>query len=205
MPDFSLETEILKTTSGPVCGIDEAGRGPWAGPVVASAVVLDPDHLSPALIEGLDDSKKLKPEKRQTLFELLKVHAITGLGIASVEEIDALNILAATMLAMSRAVEALSVKPGMALIDGNRLPELPCPGEALVKGDGRSLSIAAASIVAKVSRDRIMAELAEEYPAYGWDHNAGYGTKKHQQGLADFGVTEHHRRSFAPIRKILER
>jgi len=139
------------------------------------------------------------------LFELLKVHAITGLGIASVEEIDALNILAATMLAMSRAVEALSVKPGMALIDGNRLPELPCPGEALVKGDGRSLSIAAASIVAKVSRDRIMAELAEEYPAYGWDHNAGYGTKKHQQGLADFGVTEHHRRSFAPIRKILER
>ncbi|MBT4933537.1 MAG: ribonuclease HII [Rhodospirillaceae bacterium] len=205
MPDFMFEYEAIAEGLGPVCGVDEAGRGPWAGPVVAGAAILDPATLPDSLRQGLDDSKKLKPEKRQTLFELLKVHAITGLGIASVEEIDALNILAATMLAMSRAVEALSVKPGMALIDGNRLPELPCPGEALVKGDGRSLSIAAASIVAKVSRDRIMAELAEEYPAYGWDHNAGYGTKKHQQGLADFGVTEHHRRSFAPIRKILER
>jgi ribonuclease HII len=203
MPDFMFEYEAIAEGLAPVCGVDEAGRGPWAGPVVAGAAILDPATLPDSLRQGLDDSKKLKAEKRQSLFDLLTDHAITGVGIASVEEIDALNILAASMLAMTRAVENLGVKPGMALIDGNRLPDLPCPGEALVKGDGRSLSIAAGSIIAKVSRDRIMAELATKHPGYGWEHNAGYGTKKHQQGLADFGVTEHHRRSFAPIARII--
>jgi ribonuclease HII len=204
MPDYMFEYAALAEGLGPVCGVDEAGRGPWAGPVVAGAVILNPATLPDSLLQGLDDSKKIKPEKRKTLFGLLQDHAITSMGIASVDEIDTLNILAATMLAMSRAVQSLSVKPGMALIDGNRLPKLSCRAEALVKGDGLSLSIAAASIVAKVSRDKIMAKLGETYPAYGWDHNAGYGTKEHQQGLMDFGVTEHHRRSFAPVKKILE-
>lgn len=200
-----FEYAALAEGLGPVCGVDEAGRGPWAGPVVAGAAILNPATLPDSLLQGLDDSKKIKPEKRKILLGLLQDHAITSMGIASVHEIDTLNILAATMLAMSRAVQSLSVKPGMALIDGNRLPKLTCPAEALVKGDGLSLSIAAASIVAKVSRDKIMAKLAETYPAYGWDHNAGYGTKEHQQGLTDFGVTEHHRQSFAPVKKILER
>ena len=204
MPDFLFEYEAMAEGLVPVCGIDEAGRGPWAGPVVAGAAVLDPDSLSEDLRLGLDDSKKLKAEKREILFKLLLENALTGVGIATVEEIDHHNILQATMLAMSRAVENLGVIPGMALVDGNRLPALPCPAEAIVKGDGRSLSIAAASIVAKVSRDRIMAGLAAEHPQYGWERNSGYGTKLHQQGLAEYGVTEHHRRSFAPIRKILE-
>jgi ribonuclease HII len=172
MPDYMFEYAALAEGLGPVCGVDEAGRGPWAGPVVAGAVILNPATLPDSLLQGLDDSKKIKPEKRKTLFGLLQDHAITSMGIASVDEIDTLNILAATMLAMSRAVQSLSVKPGMALIDGNRLPKLSCRAEALVKGDGLSLSIAAASIVAKVSRDKIMAKLAETYPVYGWDHNA---------------------------------
>jgi len=204
MPDFMFEYEAIAEGLSPVCGVDEAGRGPWAGPVVAGAAVLDPETLPNSLRMGLDDSKKLKAEKRQALFALLADHAITGIGIASVEEIDRLNILQATMLAMTRAIENLAVKPGMALVDGNRLPTLPCPGISIVKGDGRSLSIAAASIVAKVSRDAIMAALAIKHPGYGWQHNAGYGTKKHQQGLAEFGITEYHRRSFAPIRRLLE-
>jgi len=204
MPDFTFEYEAIAEGLSPVCGVDEAGRGPWAGPVVAGAAILDPDTLPECLRQGLDDSKKLKANKREALFTLLKDHAVTGLGIASVEEIDNLNILQATMLAMTRAVADLDIKPGMILVDGNRLPDFFCPAEALVKGDGRSLSIAAASIVAKVSRDAIMTELAEMHPGYGWQTNAGYGTKKHIQGLAEFGVTEHHRRSFAPIRRILE-
>jgi len=203
MPDFTFEYEAIAEGLGPVAGIDEAGRGPWAGPVVAGAVILDPETLPDDLRFGLNDSKKLKADKRDGLLNLLQEHAETGIGIASVEEIDALNILQATMLAMSRAVENLGTKPGMALVDGNRLPELLCPAEALVKGDGRSLSIAAASIIAKVTRDRIMAKLADAHPHYGWERNAGYGTKRHQQALADHGVCEHHRRSFAPIRKIL--
>ncbi len=199
-----FEYEAIAEGLSPVCGVDEAGRGPWAGPVVAGAAILDPQTLPDSLRMGLDDSKKLKAEKRQALFALLADHAITGIGIATVEEIDRLNILQATMLAMTRAVADLKVKPGMVLIDGNRLPDLPYPAEALVKGDGRSLSIAAASIVAKVSRDAIMAALASSHPGYGWQHNSGYGTKKHIQGLAEFGVTIHHRRSFAPIRRLLE-
>lgn len=204
MPDLTFEYDAFAKGLSPVAGVDEAGRGPWAGPVVAGAAILDPETLPDSLRHGLDDSKKLKADRRETLFVTLQQHATIGVGIAEVGEIDSLNILQATMLAMTRAVEDLGVKPGMVLVDGNRLPRLPCPGEALVKGDGRSLSIAAASIVAKVSRDKIMAELAEDHPGYGWDRNAGYGTKQHQQALAEFGVTEHHRRSFKPIRAILE-
>jgi ribonuclease HII len=204
MPDFMFEYEAIAEGLKPVCGVDEAGRGPWAGPVVAGAVILDPQTLPQALRQGLDDSKKLKAQKRETLFDLLLEHAVTGIGMATVEEIDELNILQATMLAMSRAVADLGVKPGMVLVDGNRLPDLPCPGISIIKGDGRSLSIAAASIVAKVTRDRVMAKLAQSHPGYGWQHNAGYGTKKHQQGLAEFGLTEHHRRSFKPITKLLD-
>lgn len=203
MPDFLFEYEAIAEGLAPVCGVDEAGRGPWAGPVVAAAAILDPETLPDSLRRGLDDSKKLKADKRRALFSLLEGHAVTGLGVATVEEIDRLNILAATMLAMTRAVAGLGVKPGMVLVDGNRLPELPCPGLSIVRGDGRSLSIAAASIVAKVSRDAMMAELATSHPGYGWRHNAGYGTKKHIRALAELGVTEHHRRSFAPIARII--
>ncbi|OEJ69656.1 ribonuclease HII [Magnetovibrio blakemorei] len=201
MPDFSLELGH----SGLIVGVDEAGRGPWAGPVVAGAAILNAATLSESLAKGLDDSKKLKAPKREALLAVLEQSdAVLGLGIASAEEIDELNILQATLLAMERAVANLGVRPDFALIDGNRLPKnLPCPAEAIVKGDGRSLSIAAASIVAKVSRDRMMADLDRTYPGYGWSANAGYGTKAHQEGLKALGVTPQHRKSFAPIRKIL--
>jgi len=201
VPDFSFEL----SQPGRIAGVDEAGRGPWAGPVVAGAAILNPDTLPQDLIDGLDDSKKLKAEKREALLVRLQASdAVLGMGIASVAEIDELNILQATMLAMKRAVADLAVVPDYALIDGNRVPDgLACGAEAVVKGDGRSLSIAAASIVAKVSRDRMMAELDRQYPGYGWVSNAGYGTKAHQEGLAQLGVTPEHRKSFAPIRKIL--
>ncbi|MXU64848.1 ribonuclease HII [Oceanomicrobium pacificus] len=184
----------------PVCGIDEAGRGPWAGPVTAGAVILDLDRL-PA---GLNDSKKLSPARREALFDEIRATAICGIGAASVEEIDRLNILQATYLAMRRAVAALPVTPRFALVDGNRMPpDLPCPGLPVVKGDARSLSIAAASILAKVSRDRAMAELSQQHPQYGWERNAGYGVKAHQEALKIYGVTPHHRRSFKPIHNML--
>lgn len=196
MPDYSFE---IAAPASPVCGIDEAGRGPWAGPVVAGAVILDPERAPP----GLNDSKKLTLRRREALFDALQDHHV-GLGIATVEEIDSLNILQATYLAMRRAVAALPVTPGFALIDGNRLPpDLPCVGQTIIKGDGRSLSIAAASIIAKVARDRMMAALAEEWPGYGWERNAGYGVAAHAEALRNLGVTPHHRRSFKPIHKIL--
>ncbi len=183
-----------------ICGVDEAGRGPWAGPVVAAAVVLDRGCIPP----GLDDSKKLTPRRRAALFDAIRAAACVGVGIASVEEIDALNILRANDLAMCRAIEALEPAPGAALIDGNRVPPgLPCRARALVGGDGRSLSIAAASIIAKVTRDRIMAELARAHPGYGWERNMGYGTPQHRAALIRLGVTPHHRRSFRPIHNIL--
>jgi len=201
VPDFSFEL----SKSGRIAGVDEAGRGPWAGPVVAGAAILNPKTLPQELINGLDDSKKLKAEKREALLLRLEASdAVLGIGIASAAEIDELNILQATMLAMRRAVADLGEAPDYALIDGNRVPDgLACAAEAVVKGDGRSLSIAAASIVAKVSRDRMMAELDRQYPGYGWAANAGYGTKAHQEGLALLGVTPEHRKTFAPIRKML--
>lgn len=195
-PDYSFETN----SPLPVCGVDEAGRGPWAGPVVASAVVLDPQNIPP----GLNDSKKLSANKRDKLFKLIVGCAKVGVGIAEVDEIDRLNIGKATYLAMRRAILELPILPTHALIDGKFLPPgLPCPAEAIIKGDGRSLSIAAASIVAKVTRDRMMVALAQQFPGYGWQKNMGYGVKAHSEALISLGVTPHHRRSFKPIHKIL--
>ena len=190
-PDFALEGAL----DGPVAGVDEAGRGPWAGPVVAGAAILDPAD-TPA---GIADSKTLSAARREALYDALEGCARIGVGVASVAEIDRLNILAATMLAMRRAVDDLGVVPGHVLVDGNRLPELPCPATAVVRGDARVVSIAAASIVAKVTRDRIMAALARDHPGFGWERNAGYGTPEHRAALDARGVTPHHRRSFAPI------
>ncbi len=176
------------------------GRGPWAGPVTACAVILDPATL-PA---GLDDSKKLSAARREALCKEIHKVAQVGVGEASVEEVDALNILQATYLAMRRAVSALPIQPDFALIDGNRIPPgLPCKAQAIVKGDSISASIAAASIVAKVTRDQQMVALAQQYPGYGWETNVGYGVKSHREALQNLGVTPHHRRSFKPIHKIL--
>ncbi len=181
-----------------VLGVDEAGRGPWAGPVVAAAIYLPPDFD----IDGLDDSKKLTHKQREAQFERLSGLSY-GLGQASVVEIDALNILVATMLAMRRAVDAFSAlathELGHILVDGNRLPDWSYAATALVKGDGRSPCIAAASILAKVTRDRLMCALDREFSGYGWASNKGYGTKAHAAGLEKLGVTRHHRQSFAPV------
>lgn len=196
LPDLSIESSV----QGVVAGIDEAGRGPWAGPVVAASAIIFPDKI-PA---GINDSKKLTHSKREQLFDEIMACAITGVGMASVEEIDSLNILEATKLAMRRSLEQLSQMPDIALVDGNRAPALPCKVQTVVGGDAKSISIAAASIIAKVTRDRIMQQLAIEYPGYGWERNAGYGTAAHQKGLATLGITPHHRRSFAPIRAIIE-
>ncbi|MEL7465040.1 MAG: ribonuclease HII [Pseudomonadota bacterium] len=194
-PDLSLEAEY----QGPVCGVDEVGRGPWAGPVTACAVIF---HSSPPL--GLNDSKKLTAKRREALVDAIHAAAHVGLAEATVAEIDAVNILRASHLAMVRAIAALPVRPAHALIDGNRLPEdLPCPGTAVIKGDGRSASIAAASIIAKVARDDLMAKLSVEFPHYGWERNAGYGVKAHAEALRAHGVTPHHRRSFKPIHNML--
>jgi ribonuclease HII len=204
MPDFAIEDTI----PGIVCGIDEAGRGPWAGPVVAGAVILDRDRLDPALTRGLDDSKKLSAPRRESMFAALKAGVVAGTvcmatGSASVEEIDQLNILQATFLAMGRACAALGRAPDHALVDGNGLPQLPCPATAIIKGDQRSLTIAAASIAAKVTRDAIMAGLDIDHPGYGFARHAGYGTLAHREALERLGVTPHHRKSFAPIHNIL--
>ena len=204
MPDFTREQRLQRQGYPLVAGVDEAGRGPWAGPVVAGAVILDKGRLSAVLVAELDDSKKLKPAKREALFERLGTEAHIGVGLADVAEIDDLNILGATMLAMARAVEALPVRPDLALVDGNRQPDLSCPARCVVRGDAISLSIAAASIAAKVTRDKIMAGLAGDFPGYGWERNAGYGTPEHQAALERLGVTAQHRRSYAPIRRLLE-
>ncbi len=195
-PTFEFEAAAPQ----PVCGVDEVGRGPWAGPVTAAAVILDPANI-PA---GLNDSKKLTAARRAVLFEAIMASATVSIASASVQEIDQINILQATFLAMRRAVDGLEVKPNFALIDGNKIPpNLPCEAQAIVKGDARSLSIAAASIVAKVTRDRLMCDLSATFPGYGWETNAGYGTKAHQEGLAKLGITPHHRVSFKPIHKML--
>ncbi len=216
MPDFALEAEIRARHGGGgqilVIGLDEAGRGPWAGPVVAAAAWLDPERCPAELRRGLDDSKRLSPARRAALLELLEHSAARGaaalgLGAAGVAEIDDVNILQATLRAMTRAAADLTARSGRApeaaLVDGNRLPELPCPAEAVVGGDGLSLSIAAASILAKVTRDRHMAVLARGHPGYGWERNQGYGTAEHRAALAHLGVTPEHRRSFRPVREAL--
>ncbi len=198
----TYEHERLATLQGAcrIVGVDEAGRGPLAGPVTAAAVWLDPAHI-PA---GLGDSKQLSARARDALFDQIMASADVGIGHATPAEIDAINILQATFLAMRRAVAALRVAPDLALIDGNRLPpDLGCAGRTIIKGDAQVFSIAAASIIAKVTRDRIMTELDRQHPGYGWRENAGYPTKRHINAIADLGVTAHHRRSFAPIRNIL--
>ena len=207
MPDFEIE----KNMKCPVAGIDEAGRGPWAGPVIAGAVIVKDRNLPADLLNGLDDSKKLTAKKREALYQRLfeeeaAGRLVIGIGEASAQEIDEMNILQATFLAMKRAVKALPIVPEQALIDGNRLPkDFPCRAQAVVKGDGRSLSIAAASIVAKVYRDRLMCRLAEKYPYYGFEKNAGYGTALHIEGLKRYGVTSEHRKSYRPIQEILQK
>ncbi len=183
-----------------IAGVDEVGRGPLAGPVTAAAVILDPD----AIPQGLNDSKKLSPTRRDRLETLILSQAEVGIAHASVSEIDALNILRASHLAMERAVAALNPQPDFLLIDGHLIPNgVPVPALAVVRGDGRSLSIAAASIVAKTARDRIMVDLAQQHPGYGWETNAGYPTKSHRLALQNLGVTPHHRRSFKPVHNIL--
>ncbi|WP_456448085.1 ribonuclease HII [Thiolapillus sp.] len=184
-----------------ICGVDEVGRGPLAGPVVAAAVILDPAQP----ISGLDDSKKLTEKRREALFEEIRNKALAwSLGRAEVEEIDRINILQASLLAMQRAVEALPVSPDHALVDGNKLPVLSCSAEAIVGGDGSVACISAASIMAKVSRDREMFVLDQRYPGYGLARHKGYPTKAHLEALAALGVTEIHRCSFGPVRRLLE-
>lgn len=196
LPDFTLETAL----GGRIAGVDEVGRGPLAGPVVAAAVILDPACIP----DGLDDSKKLTVKKREALLPLINEHAIVSIGQASVAEIDEINILRASHLAMRRAVAGLSERPDHLLIDGTMIPrELNIPATAVVRGDGKSLSIAAASIVAKIWRDRLMVDLAQQHPGYGWETNAGYPTKSHKNALRNLGVTPHHRRSFKPVHNIL--
>ncbi len=199
-PDFLREQELYEISPGGIiAGVDEAGRGPWAGPVIAAAVILDPRGIPP----GLDDSKKLSALKREALYAQLQTCARIGVGQASVAEIDTQNILNASLLAMTRAVSALPATPSLVLVDGNRAPILACKSETLIGGDARSLSIAAASIIAKVSRDRIMGVLDTEFPGYGWKTNQGYGTGAHRDALSRLGVTPHHRRSFKPVYKML--
>jgi ribonuclease HII len=182
-----------------IAGVDEAGRGPWAGPVVAAAVI-----LRGAVPTGLNDSKKLSARRRDALFAaLMDSPCCIGVGQASVAEIDALNILQANHLAMTRAVEQLEISPDFVLVDGNRLPPWRWPARAIVGGDGLEPAISAASIVAKVTRDRIMAELDVQHPGYGWADNQGYGTARHRAGLEVLGITPHHRRSFAPIKVMI--
>ncbi len=205
MPDMAFETRAAEAGRTRVAGIDEAGRGPWAGPVVAAAVVLDVAVVPAGLLNGLDDSKRLSRARREVLFAAMgrELGVSIGLGRATVAEIGRFNILGATLRAMARALAALDGTPDLALVDGTQAPVLPCAVECVVKGDSRSLSIAAASIAAKVTRDRIMAELAARHPGYGWERNAGYGTAEHQDALERLGVTPHHRRGFKPIIKIL--
>lgn len=199
-PDLSFEAAARARGRLRIAGVDEAGRGPLAGPVTAAAVVLDPGRMP----DGLNDSKLLRAIVREGLCSKLYEVAEISVGHASVEEIDRLNILRASHLAMVRAVAGLSAPPDHLLIDGTMIPEgLPCGAEAIVRGDARSCSIAAASIVAKVSRDRIMVELARQHPGYGWETNKGYGTPQHHHGLQELGVTPHHRRTFRPVHNIL--
>jgi ribonuclease HII len=200
-PDFNFELAAKAQGFSCVCGIDEAGRGPWAGPVVAAAVILDPQNIP----SGLNDSKKLKESKREVLFAEIIASAKVGVGIGDVERVDRDNILATTFWAMAEAVHNLNEAPHYALVDGNRAPKLSCRVQTIVSGDARSLSIAAASIIAKVMRDRIMVGLDREFPGYGFARHKGYGTAFHNAALLELGPCIHHRKSFAPIAKLLAR
>ncbi len=200
MPHYIYESRILSKMAGPVAGIDEAGRGPLAGPVVAAAVIFERKRIP----KGLNDSKQMTAASREAAYAaIMECGAIVGVGEASVDEIDIVNIRQATHLAMARAVRALATAPTFALVDGNDAPALPCPCDTIVEGDGRSVSIAAASIIAKVTRDRMMVALHEKFPGYGWLTNKGYSTEEHLEALSRLGPCRHHRRSFAPVHNIL--
>lgn len=200
-PTLLLETELARVCGGLVCGVDEAGRGPWAGPVSAGAVILNPDDLPP----GIDDSKALTEKRRFAMEPQIKARALAwGVGFASVQEIADLNILQATGLAMCRAIEALHLTPAAALVDGNYRFKLPCDVQTVVKGDSLSLSIAAASILAKTARDRLMIELDTQYPGYGFARHKGYNAPVHAAALKALGPCPEHRPSWAPIRALLE-
>lgn len=207
MPDFELEDKY----SGIVAGVDEAGRGPWVGPVVAGCAVFLNRNVDERLLQELNDSKKLSKKKREMLYDLLLNeakcgHILIGIGEASAKEIDDINILQASFLAMKRALKKACLQmPTMLLIDGNREPkDFGCPVKAVIKGDAKSYSISAASILAKVYRDRLMEKMAIDYPGYGFEKNAGYGTKAHIEGLKKFGITPEHRKSYAPIKEFLK-
>jgi len=198
-PTFELEAAELQLHGGPVAGVDEAGRGPLAGPVVAAAVILDPERIP----DGINDSKVLDEDDREVLYGRIRSTSIIGVGIADVDRIDRDNILGATMWAMAQAIAQLPVTPKLAVIDGNRAPTLNCPSRTIVKGDARCLSIAAASIIAKVTRDRLMIKLARDMPGYGFERHKGYGTAEHQAAIKRLGVTVHHRRSFRTVQLAL--
>jgi ribonuclease HII len=192
MPDYARERQH----DGLVAGVDEAGRGPWAGPVIAAAVILDPLRIP----DGIDDCKRLTSLQRDRAYDAICRNALAfAVGEASVEEIDRFNILAASLLAMERAVSYLAQAPQLALVDGNRAPKLACAVETIVEGDVKSLSIAAASIIAKVYRDRLMCDLDRRHPGYFWSRNKGYGTSDHRRAIAKLGITSQHRRSFTAV------
>ena len=199
-PDFTFEESLMGQGYPLIAGVDEVGRGPLAGPVTAAAVILDPSNIP----QGLNDSKKLSAKRRENLYDLILKSSTVAVAHVSVEEIDRINILHASLLAMRNAVAALRPQPAHLLIDGNRVPDpINIPAQPIVKGDGKSLSIAAASIVAKTVRDRLMTELSLQNPGYGWEKNAGYPSKQHILALERLGVTPHHRRSFRPVHNIL--
>ena len=199
IPTFELETVELDMGHGPIAGVDEAGRGPWAGPVVAAAVILDPENLP----LGIDDSKALDEDGREIAYRRIVASAQFGVGIAEVDRIDRDNILMATLWAMSEAIGALKICPKLVLVDGNKAPLLPMEARTIVKGDAKCLSIAAASIIAKVTRDRLMIEFARISPGYGFERHKGYGTPEHKAALAQLGVSPIHRRSFKPVQLAL--
>ena len=198
-PTFELEAAELQLGMSPIAGVDEAGRGPWAGPVVAAAVILDPNRIP----DNIDDSKALDEDGRAFIYNRLIKVADIGVGIAEIDRIDRDNILGATLWAMQAAVAQLNAKPRLVLVDGNRAPRLSCETRTIVKGDAKCLSIAAASIIAKVTRDRIMIALARDYPGYGFERHKGYGTPEHQAAIASLGVSAVHRRSFKPVQLAL--
>ncbi|MFM1816149.1 MAG: hypothetical protein RLZ98_2844 [Pseudomonadota bacterium] len=198
-PTFELEATTLRLGAGPVAGVDEAGRGPWAGPVVAAAVILDPD----AIPDGIQDSKTLDEDARERAYRKIVATSVFAVAIADPDRIDRENILNATLWAMREAVGTLPEAARLVLVDGNRAPKLDCECRAIVRGDSLSLSIAAASIVAKVTRDRLMTELAASYPGYGFDRHKGYGTPEHRRALGRLGPCAIHRRSFKPVQLAL--
>ncbi|WP_440448757.1 ribonuclease HII [Ruminococcus intestinalis] len=190
---LEFEKEALAKGYKSVCGVDEAGRGPLAGPVCAAAVIL-PEGV---IIEGVNDSKKLSEKKRESLFDVIREQALSySIAYATVDEIEEINILNATMLAMRRAIDGLEIKADYAMIDGNKIPPIDIDAECIVKGDAKSMSIACASILAKVSRDRLLYKYAEEYPMYGFDKHKGYGTKVHREAILKYGPCPYHRKSF---------